>query len=130
MSSEKFKANRRAYYHRNKGKVKALKKSYYARHSETVKASARAYRQQNIAAVRIRHYAARGLPAPIRPMPSRCECCGVDSRLDKAFALDHCHVTGRFRGWLCHRCNSGIGMLGDDVDGLLAAIAYLSRVTV
>jgi hypothetical protein len=41
--------------------------------------------------------------------------------------LDHCHVTGSFRGWLCGKCNTGLGMLGDNIAGLKAAIAYLER---
>jgi hypothetical protein len=41
--------------------------------------------------------------------------------------LDHCHVTGRFRGWLCHACNTGLGELGDDVASVRRALAYLER---
>jgi hypothetical protein len=39
--------------------------------------------------------------------------------------LDHDRVTGKFRGWLCQECNSGLGKLGDDIAGLRRAIAYL-----
>jgi len=41
--------------------------------------------------------------------------------------LDHCHDTDVFRGWLCHRCNVGIGFLGDTLEGLNKAIAYLEK---
>lgn len=40
---------------------------------------------------------------------------------------DHCHSTGLFRGWLCRRCNVGIGFLGDDIQGILEAAAYLEK---
>ena len=41
--------------------------------------------------------------------------------------LDHCHITGKFRGWLCGKCNMGIGALGDSIQGLQRAIEYLKR---
>jgi len=41
--------------------------------------------------------------------------------------LDHCHSTGVFRGWLCSKCNAGLGFFGDNLAGLEKAIAYLVR---
>ncbi|MFI5091765.1 MAG: endonuclease domain-containing protein [Terriglobales bacterium] len=61
---------------------------------------------------------------PTRSEPRLCECCG---RLPgkRSLALDHDHVTGAFRGWLCGKCNAGIGLLGDTLDGILAAVQYI-----
>jgi hypothetical protein len=42
--------------------------------------------------------------------------------------VDHCHVTGRVRGLLCFRCNTSIGMLGDNAAGLRRALTYLEDV--
>jgi len=57
------------------------------------------------------------------PGDASCECCGRPSKL----FLDHCHSTGRFRGYLCQQCNVGLGNLGDNVCGLLRAIQYLCK---
>ncbi len=62
-----------------------------------------------------------------------CASCGrtiVDS-----FHIDHDHVCcdrlpgcGKcIRGLLCSLCNTGIGMLGDNYDGVLKAAMYLKR---
>lgn len=69
----------------------------------------------------------RGLPEPTRPCPLVCECCGKPPG-KAALALDHDHTTGKFRGWLCHGCNLGIGRLGDSAEGVQRALTYL-RIT-
>lgn len=52
-----------------------------------------------------------------------CEICFVSV----ATTVDHCHSTGRRRGYLCGLCNSGLGMFKDDEDNLERAISYLQR---
>tara|TARA_Y100000389_G_scaffold47830_1_gene43009 strand:+ start:70 stop:510 length:441 start_codon:yes stop_codon:yes gene_type:complete len=59
-----------------------------------------------------------------------CDCCGVDAKDVKGgkLHLDHCHVTGEYRGHLCGSCNRGLGMLGDNLTGVQNALDYLKRV--
>lgn len=55
-----------------------------------------------------------------------CAICGTsDTGKRKAFAVDHCHHTGKIRGLLCSNCNTGIGNLRDDIGLLERAIEYL-----
>jgi len=54
--------------------------------------------------------------------PEVCECCKTKPR---KWCLDHDHLTNTFRGWLCERCNTGIGKLGDDLQGITMAMNYL-----
>lgn len=63
---------------------------------------------------------------PPRPQDGRCECRGEYVGADK-LVPDHDHKTGHFRGWICFRCNSGIGLLGDMIEGVSAAADYLRR---
>jgi hypothetical protein len=39
--------------------------------------------------------------------------------------IDHCHETNKVRGLLCMKCNVGLGMLGDNEEGLLRALSYV-----
>ena len=56
----------------------------------------------------------------------RCAICAVRQEdLSKAFAVDHCHSSGKIRGLLCWRCNSSIGRFEEDVNLLKRAIEYL-----
>lgn len=57
-----------------------------------------------------------------------CACCGGrENRTGKRLFVDHDHQTGAVRGILCHKCNAGIGALGDGVEGVRRALAYLER---
>lgn len=44
-------------------------------------------------------------------------------------SVDHCHKTGKVRGLLCGRCNTGIGMLLDSPELVTAAKKYLESYT-
>lgn len=41
------------------------------------------------------------------------------------WSLDHDHETHEFRGWLCHRCNRGVGLIGDTVENAERVLKYL-----
>ena len=46
---------------------------------------------------------------------------------NSTWVLDHNHATGKFRGWLCNKCNSALGWLSDDVIILRRAVEYLEK---
>ena len=45
----------------------------------------------------------------------------------KMFFIDHCHTTGKVRGLLCMRCNTGLGLFLDNTKFLSSAISYLKE---
>ncbi len=56
-----------------------------------------------------------------RPKPESCEVCG---RLDR-ICFDHNHKNGKFRGWLCFKCNIALGMVDDSYDILISLSKYI-----
>ena len=55
--------------------------------------------------------------------PGACEVCGSKERL----CIDHNHDTEKPRGLLCHKCNTALGLLGDDSQRMIKLIQYLER---
>lgn len=58
-----------------------------------------------------------------RERPDNCEICGDFGRI----CFDHDHGNGKFRGWICHRCNTSLGLVKDNKEILNALIKYLEN---
>ena len=52
-----------------------------------------------------------------------CAICGEFTTM--YLAIDHDHSTGKVRGLLCTRCNTGLGLFKENIDRLRSAILYL-----
>lgn len=74
-----------------------------------------------------KHYAWKGGDAEYkrkhapRPKPEQCETCGAFG----VICYDHDHKTGKFRGWICKRCNFALGLVKDNTETLQSLIEYL-----
>ena len=69
------------------------------------------------------------------PQPTKDHVCPICMRNEEqlrefggknqtVWSFDHCYETGKARGYLCHSCNRGLGLLGDSVDNLKRAMEY------
>lgn len=56
------------------------------------------------------------------PKPYCCDACGETT--EKLY-IDHDRKNLKFRGWLCRTCNTGIGMAGDNIKGIMKQLNYL-----
>lgn len=61
----------------------------------------------------------------------KCAICGntadgMGAKL-RNLCVDHCHTTGKIRGLLCTKCNSGLGHFRDNQEYLSNAITYLKE---
>jgi hypothetical protein len=58
------------------------------------------------------------------PPPERCDCCHQPS---KKLQTDHVHGERVLRGWICRQCNTAIGKMGDNLEGVLQAAIYVEN---
>lgn len=115
---------------KNKGRRAETIKQWKLNNKDKVAAATKMNRKKDPLKHKLWRWRTAGYPEPTRAMPKVCECCGgppMNRYGTPVFHLDHCHETGAFRGWLCNRCNLGIGNLGDNEAGLEAALAYLRK---
>ena len=124
--AEKVAANRR-WRHRNPSKAAEYSKRWRTKNPEKARIAIENWKAANPEKVLRKMRRNRGLPEPTRAEPKLCECCGGPPGKNRFLSLDHCHKTGEFRGWLCQKCNIGIGKLGDNEEGVLRALDYLRR---
>jgi len=61
------------------------------------------------------------------PEGTTCSVCGCLPSRGNGLVFDHCHKMNVFRGYACNSCNRSMGVLGDDVDGLLRVLNYLNK---
>lgn len=61
----------------------------------------------------------------LRDQGNKCEICKVNFDENAKRNLDHCHATGKIRGFLCRRCNSVLGLVNDDSTLLGNCIRYI-----
>lgn len=60
----------------------------------------------------------------------RCGICGAPAQQEnnkKFLEFDHDHETSEPRGYLCQKCNKGLGLLGDCLEGIERALKYLQN---
>jgi hypothetical protein len=107
------------------------KRDAYWNNREASLAKSAAYYRANSARIKdaffIRKYGATRAEL-ISRLGARCGCCGtINEPTRRGWHIDHDHHTGRIRGLLCLRCNTGIGKLGDSIEGVMRAVAYLKN---
>lgn len=94
---------------------------YRAKHPDRIKAADRKQSLRRKFDISVEYY-----DALLLAQNGICKICGREPG-ERLLAVDHCHTTGVVRGLLCGQCNVALGMFGDDIKLLQAAIEYLSH---
>lgn len=147
---DRIRAKTRAYAKANPEKVAAYQRAYYAEHGDKKRAYAREYsktekarraaserrRRDRLGPRYMKNYnlvAKYGLTLDeyerrVAERGGRCDICKevpTGKRHHSVLHIDHSHETNTTRGLLCGRCNTAIGLLREDQDLFVAAVAYL-----
>lgn len=64
-----------------------------------------------------------GFEEMVADRDGRCDIC----RRKRQLCVDHDHQTGLLRGLLCRPCNRALGLLGDTIDSVGSAVAYMEK---
>ena len=58
----------------------------------------------------------------------KCKICKITLDFTvKHPPVDHCHMTGKIRGILCHQCNTALGGVKDSLEILNSMVSYLKE---
>lgn len=111
------------YRENNKDKVKAYFKNYYEKNREIILIKAKKYNKLNgYPSSKLRVKKRETLAG--RPKPDKCDICNKEH---KKICFDHCHKSGKFRGWICSNCNSALGYAKENIEILKSLILYLGK---
>jgi hypothetical protein len=128
-NAEKSKRQIQNWRRDHPGAVAAHSRQARARNPEKAKAHARKQKLKSRYGISDdeydRMFAAQNGVCAICRKPEMVTARGL--KKPKRLAIDHDHLTGKQRMLLCHNCNLGIGLLGDDAARLRAAADYLEK---
>jgi hypothetical protein len=110
--------------YRNTPAFKAKRQEYYRANKEQWRRHGALQLERRTKQVKSYGLPARELDAMLARQGGVCAICGERPKR-RGLAVDHCHRTGRVRGFLCHACNGGLGLFRDDGGLLSRAIEYL-----
>lgn len=128
-------AERREYVAANKDEVYAKSKAYWEANKERIQEMNRAYHRKHKDRLRaLKREVETGFSpalfdATMAFQDGKCGICKCTlAELPKPQVhADHCHETGQPRGVLCGNCNTAIGRLGDNIEGIRRVLAYLEN---
>lgn len=116
------------YREQNRERLIKYDRAYKSTNRERLMDNDREYKDQNWEEIlrrkRMRERRKRELQAT-RPRPIVCEVCFNPPEMGKSLHWDHDHKTGKFRGWLCGRCNIILGLCKEVAETLEALASYL-----
>ena len=63
--------------------------------------------------------------AEVKHLLQDATCAVCDSTVN--LVIDHDHGTDKVRGIICHKCNTALGLAGDNIQGIKRLLSYLEE---
>lgn len=130
----KKRAYMRTWCRENKANVRKSQITYYQKNRERVLLYSRqwyaANRERQIILSRrnkwLKKYGISGEDYERLLAAQNGTCAICQQKQERLLSVDHCHKSGAVRGLLCVKCNSALGMIGDDLGLVCRIIDYLT----
>jgi len=121
----------RGHYLKNKDRVNMANKAWYEANKSSVCEKLKRQYKENpekfVFARKLQKYALTKdrFQAMLVQQNNACEICRM-TFVGTPY-VDHCHTTQEVRGLLCSKCNTGYGLLNEDVAVFESCIAYTKK---
>jgi len=128
------------YYQKNKQKIAAKAKTFREENPEVMRERYDRHKEKHPMGNRTAQWKYRygisldEVQTKFESQGGRCACCEEEiphytefKGKNHLFHIDHNHDTGKIRGLLCTKCNTGLGLFNEDIDLIKSAIAYLEK---
>lgn len=115
---------------RNADKLAEYEKKKYAKNKGKIMANVSNWYEKNKDKVKIRNIAKKYNVTKqeyINMLEEANGVCQICQKVTTDLCVDHCHNTSKVRGLICALCNSGMGLLKDDVNIARSVVKYLQR---
>jgi hypothetical protein len=96
--------------------------AYKAKYQPKASVQHRDYWQQRVYGI-----SPAGIKLLVKAQGGKCPGCLRHLAGLERNSIDHNHATGKVRGFLCHKCNAGMGILADDASILRRLADYLDK---
>jgi hypothetical protein len=125
------------YYDNNQDKAKELSRKHYVKNKEKLSIKSKEDWKNNPerrTKSRLRPYklTSEEFDSLLLRDDNKCSICSLSRKehfikYKRDLYIDHCHVSNKIRGILCHNCNLALGNFKDDKKLLNNAIIYLEK---
>lgn len=137
-NADKVKEKRKQWYIENKIKANERSHSWYIKNVDKVNEYNRQWRARNPEKAKLSHRKSclkRNYEITIEEynqlwklQNGLCSICNLPEKNKiNCLVVDHNHTTGKIRGLLCNKCNTGLGMFEENYINIVNASNYINK---